>query len=907
MKNLPVATAPIPGLSPAVTSHSPHHSKPFANIPAGCNVWPSGPVTGARSNKITVGSSNVALQSGIYAPKATFLFLLMKRRFTRHVLGFFLCPCLIVMAAFSAAAQAPAAPAAVVGTGSLTGMVLDSLKKEAVPYATVVLLPPAPNDKPITGVAADDQGKFSLTKLTPGPARLRVSYVGYGTQTRNVNITAGATAVGTFRLPTAGTALDEAVVIGTKPVVEVRPDRLVYNADQDVTNSGGTASDVLRKAPLLAVDGEGKVTMRGSSNFKVLVNNKPSPTLASNLAEALKSIPADQIKSVEVITTPPAKYDGEGTAGIINITLKKGSEQGLNGRASASGGNRNTSVGLSLNFKKKKLNFTSSANTGTWFNRNDFDRARFDKLNYTHLDQNGTGKSNGQWYYGTLGVDYDISDKQSFSLAGSVNGYDGSDISTLFSTFTGPVTTNNSLFSRGTKSIFSGFNGELTGTYTKTFAQARREWSILAQYANNSGTFGYDYDQFANSYSTLEHGQASYRERSRGRTPGHEFTFQTDFTQPFGEKQTLETGLKAIFRRTGSIADVDTLNPLRDADFVRNPARATNFNYDQDVQAAYATYSFAASKKIRVSAGGRMERTALTANFLTSGKEIPPYDYYNFLPNGNAQYSFTDNNSLRAAYSRRITRPYIDYLNPFVNRGDPQNISYGNPALAPELTDSYELSFNTNGKAGSLNIAASARRTDNAIESIRLPTTAEGVTVQTYANVASNAYYQLNFYGSAKPAKGWDISGGPDVQYIVRRSPTLGIERRGFTASMNLNTSYKLPKGFTIQGFMFGSLRQPDLQGTGPANLYYQMGAKKTFFKEKADLVVNFGSPFNNSWAYRSSTTTSSFDEISTYRAYQRSFRISFGYRFGQAQQTKQRKSISNDDVKGGGSKQGGQ
>ena len=214
-----------------------------------------------------------------------------------------------------------AVPAA---TGSLTGAVLDSLKREAVPYATVVLLPPAPNDKPVTGVAADDKGHFALTKLAPGPARLRVSYVGYSTQTRAITITAGATEVGAFRLPVAGTALAEAVVIGTKPVVEVRPDRLIYNADQDVTNAGGTAADVLRKAPLLAEDGEGNVKMRGSANFKVLVNNKPSSTLAQNLAEALKGIPAEQIQSVEIITTPPAKYDGEGTAGIINIVLKKG-------------------------------------------------------------------------------------------------------------------------------------------------------------------------------------------------------------------------------------------------------------------------------------------------------------------------------------------------------------------------------------------------------------------------------------------------------------------------------------------------------------------------------------------------------------------------------------------------------
>ena len=331
----------------------------------------------------------------------------------------------LLLLARSATAQTPATAPAPAPTGSLTGSVLDSLQQAPVPYATVVLLPPAPNDKPITGVAADDAGKFSLTRLVPGAFRLRVSYVGYGPQTRAVTVTAGTTAVPAFRLPVAGTALAEAVVIGTKPVVEMRADRMIYNADQDATNAGGTAADVLRKAPLLAVDGDGNVKMRGSSNFRVLVNNKPSPTLASNLAEALKGIPAEQIKSVEIITTPPAKYDGEGTAGIINIVLKKGVEQGLNGRVGASGGSRNSGVNGSLNFKTKKLGFTASGGTGGWYGPNQSELTRTGKLDGSTLSQRGTGNYGGRWRYGSVGLDYDLSDKQSLSLAASGNGYDG--------------------------------------------------------------------------------------------------------------------------------------------------------------------------------------------------------------------------------------------------------------------------------------------------------------------------------------------------------------------------------------------------------------------------------------------------------------------------------------------------
>jgi outer membrane receptor protein involved in Fe transport len=813
-----------------------------------------------------------------------------------------------------AAAQAPTPLAA---TGSLSGTVLDSLSRQPVAYATVVLLPLS-GDKSITGVAADDQGHFSFTRLAAGAFRLRASYVGYGTRTRPVTVGVGATAVGTLLLPTTAQALGEAVIVGQKPVVEVRPDRLVYNADQDVSNAGGTAQDVLRKAPLLAVDGDGNVKMRGSANFKVLVNNKPSPTLASNLAEALKSIPADQIKSVEVITTPSAKYDGEGTAGIINIILKKGVDQGVNGRLGASGGNRNSNFNSALNFRKGKVGFTSSANAGAWYNPGDFSRER---INYTSrgndtLRQSGTSYNKGAWQYGTVGLDYDPAEHHSFSLAGSLNHYGGNTMQDLFSQDRAAFSVTNPLYTRATKNIFSGLNVEGTGTYTRTFKQARKEWSVLGQYALNTGTFGYDFDQYTNSAIPLEQSQASYRERSRGRTPGHTFTFQTDFTQPFGDKKTLELGLKAIFRRTGSIADVDTLYPALSPDFTRSARRSTNFNYSQDVQAAYATYGFGVGKKLSASLGGRVERTSLAADFVSN----PGFtrSYVTPLPNGNARYAFSDATSLRAAYSRRITRPYIDYLNPFIDRSDAKNISYGSPNLDPELTDSYELSYNTNIKTTSLNASLSVRHTGNAIEQVRFLTTNPlvalpetivpdpSVTVQTFANVAANTYYQFNVYLSAKPLPKWDLSAGPDVQYIVRRSVALNAESKGFTASINANTSYKLNKGFTVQGFVYASLPTPEIQGTGPANLYYQMGMKKTLLNEKADLVLNFGSPFNAYWPYRSTTTTQYFTEHSESRSYQRSFRLSFSYRFGQAGQARQRKSINNDDTKGGASKQGG-
>jgi outer membrane receptor protein involved in Fe transport len=862
---------------------------------------------------------NVCRLACIYRSETSTSFSL--NTFSAARLGRWLLPAAALFTTSLALAQspAPAAPAAA-ATGSLTGTVLDSVSRQPVSYATVVLLPAAAADtKAITGVGADDAGKFSLTKLPAGTFRLRLSYVGYATRTRTVTVTAGATALGSILLPPAATALTEAVVVGEKPVVEVRPDRLVYNAEQDISNAGGSATDVLRKAPLLAVDGDGKVTMRGSSNFRVLINNKPSPTLASNLTEALKSIPADQIKSVEIITTPPAKYDGEGTAGIINIVLKKGVNQGLNGRVSAASGNRNSNFNSALNFKQGKIGFTSSASAGAWYNPGYSERSRVgyneQRQEVSNLLQTADVYNKGKWYYGTVGLDYDPAEHHTISLAGSINGYGGNTTNDLFNSLTGSRT---QLYTRRTDNRFSGLSVEGTGTYTRTFKQARKEWSVLGQYALNNGTFGYDFDQYDNSGVLLPTEQATYRERSRGRTPGHEVTLQSDFTQPFGDKKTLEMGVKAIFRRTGSVAGVDTLRPANNPGFLPDSRRVTDFSYLQDVQAAYATYSFGLGAKTSLSLGSRLERTALTADFRATN--TPPFDrsYLSLLPNGSAQYKLSEASSLRAAYSRRITRPFIDYLNPFVDRSDRQNLSFGNPYLDPEFTNAYELSYNTNFKSNSINISASVRHTGNAIEQVRFLTTNPSaplpadvvpdpsVTAQTFQNVAANTFYQLNFYGSFKPTPKWDLSGGPDVQYIVRRSPSLGVNRQGFTAGLNLNTSYKLKKGFSIQGFVYASLPTPDIQGRGSANLYYQMGAKKTFLKDKADLVLNFGSPFNGYWPYRYTVSTALFEERSEYRSFQRSFRLSFSYRFGQAQQGKQRKQISNDDTKSGGSKQGG-
>ncbi|TVT43582.1 TonB-dependent receptor [Hymenobacter setariae] len=817
-----------------------------------------------------------------------------------------------------AAAQAPGLSS---GSGSLTGLVLDSLTQQPVPFASVVLLLPAPAEKAAAGQSADEQGRFELTKLKAGTYRLRVSFVGYGVRTQAVTITDGRLVLGPIRLPTTAQKLGEAVVVAQKPLMEVKPDRLVYNAEQDVTNAGGTAQDVLRKAPLLAIDGDDNVTMRGNSNFKVLINNKPSPTLAANLKEALKSIPADQIKSVEVITTPPAKYDGEGTAGIINIVLKKGAKQGLNGTVGASAGTRGSNGNGSLNFRQGKFNFTSSLNGGLNYNNrssSSSEQVTYRSTRNDTLRQDGSGRSTGYYGSGSLGLDYDPAEHHSLSLNGSFFSYGGTGQSGNVNRYTTPLPGFGPLFLRDTRSTYNGGNAEVTGTYTRTYKQERREWSTILQYAYNGNRNGYEFNQFNNSEQPLDVGLASYRERSLTRLPGHEYTLQSDYTLPLGEKKTLEFGVKGIVRLTGSQAQVDTLFPAQTADFVPSRYRGTSFDYRQDVEGVYATYNFNATEKLHLGLGGRVERTGLWAEFANTNTGIPYRSYVTPLPNANLSYTLSKTSSLRLAYSRRISRPYIYYLNPYVDRSNPINYSYGNPDLDPELTHSVELSYNNFIKTTSFNIALSVLRTGNSIERVSFASTqpllpvpdeivpAPNLVLETSANVASNTAFQLNGYMSAKPTEKWSLSLGGNLEYLMLRSTALDLTRRGFAGNYNVNTSYKATKTLTLQGNLYHSLARPVLQGRSSGFIYYGLGLRQTLLKGRADLSFNAQYPFTARRTFAYATTTPAFSQNSRFTNQQRQFRVGFTYRFGQQQATRQRKSIRNDDIKGGGGQSSG-
>jgi len=792
-------------------------------------------------------------------------------------------------------------------TSRLTGTILDAATKQPVAFATVAVLPPT-GDKPLAGAACDEQGRFVLTGIPVGSHRLLISFVGYTTRTEPVTVGTTAKDLGQLLLTSETKQLAGVTVTGEKALVETRPDRIIYNAEADATNAGGTASDVLRKTPLLSVDVNGNVSLRGSTNLRVLINNKPSAILANNLAEALKQIPSDQIKSVEVMTTPPAKYDAEGTGGVVNIVLKKNTLEGVNGRIGASAGNRNQGLNGALNVQRSKFGFNSNLSTffGQYPGRNSSTRTDYTSQGIGQLTQRSESSSRSSGAFGQVGFTYDPSPQHSFAVNLDGNTYNWRNPQNLFNQYSG-IPALDTLYVRDINQDNPSRNYDVNASYTRTFKdKPRREWSMLAQQSISRSNQHYSLEQYNTADLSIP-GPLEYREQSENLSRNREATLQTDYIHPFGDKTTLETGAKAILRRVSSDYELDTLLLSQQNDFARSARRSNAFDYRQNVGAAYASLGFGLGKKYKFSLGTRAEYTDLQGQFSGQGDAFRNH-YLNVLPTLSTTRTLKkEGQTLGLTYTRRIQRPQIYFLNPYVNQQDPRNISYGNPELRPELTENLDVSYNTFSEKTTLNLSLYGRRTNNSIEQVRFYNETLGRAESTFQNIASSTTVGSSAYTSWRPSKGVQVGGNLNLYYTRLRSPVLNRTNSRFVYNVSLNSSYKFMEKYTAQfygGYYAGSVQ---LQTRSSGYYYYSLALKRTFFKEKADLTLSANTFLQNTIRFRSTTVTDQFTSTNEYFSYQRSLRLAFNYRFGKAgQPQRQRRTIQNNDTKGGGGGQQG-
>jgi len=780
---------------------------------------------------------------------------------------------------------------------AVSGTVIDSTTTKPVAKATISLLK---NEKLEHTATTNESGQFTIADAAPGSYTINISIIGYQTKTLPVTIRSSQETIdlGTISISIESKELKGVTVTAQKALVEDKGDKLIYNAEQDISNAGGTAADVLRKVPNLSVDLNGNVQMRGNSNIKILVNGKPSSMMARNLADALRQMPASVIKTVEVITSPGAKYDAEGAAGIINIITKKGI-RGVNGSITASAGNMNRSLGTNISVRKQKLGFNISATGHQNRHINESSSKRVTLLNGTPqniLYRSSEADNVGTGGYGEMSLDYDPDSSSHINFSANVWGGDFPNNNTIQNRLTDPA--GRELQSFLTESRFKNpyGNGQLDLGYTKSLKKTDQEFSLLTQYSRMPDNYFYTAERLTNN-------KIIYREKSSNYSRNKEYTIQADYTHPFiinGRKDTttikVEIGTKAIIRDIGSESRVE-VSPDGHSDMMPDPSQSNDFDYMQRVYSGYTSLRMSNRRKWTLNAGARLEHTEIEGNFITTGTKLNN-NYNNIIPNINISKGIKKH-TIKASYTQRITRPLIWYLNPWINQSDPKSINTGNPDLKPELNHMAEIGYNINLPKGmSLNSSIYTRFTDNAIEYLA-SVDAEGISTSRPENIASRKFYGINFSLSARPNKNWNLNSNGNLSYTKIKSVASQQQNDGLVWSGSLNSTYKLPKDFTIQANGSLSSGWISLQRTNRTLFYwYGISAKRMIWDKKASLSLNINNPFNRGVLQKFDEVAPTFTSESSFLYVNRSARLTFEWRFGQmsADGGKQGKKIRNDD-----------
>lgn len=799
-------------------------------------------------------------------------------------------------------AQAPAQ-----GDSKISGIVLDSAAAKGVEFASIALFNAADN-KAIDGTTADESGKFAIAKVAPGSYKLMISFIGYKDKAVSVKVEKGRDVeLGSIQLASSVQNLAEVTITGEKSLVEEKVDRLVFNAEKDITSKGGDASDLLRKVPMLSVDLDGNVSLRGSSNIRVLINNKPSTIIAANVADALKQIPADMIKSVEVITSPSAKYDAEGSGGIINIVTKKNNLQGLTLNIDSGVGNRGSNLGLNGSYRKGKMGFTLGGFGRAFYNKatSVLDQTTYSGGSSFLTNQSSTAKDRGLFGQYSLGWDYDLGKNQALSAGlryGTRNFIQKQDLT--INQYENSVLNNSSLRKVDRKDLSGTVDFNID--YIRTF-KPQQEWSVSTLYSRTGLTNNFNTDILNES------GGVASKLKNENKNENSELTLQTDYQTPLGKNQMIEFGAKGIFRTVNS--DFKYLTAGESGEFVlstTNPAGA--LNYKQNVAAGYLSYTLSTKNKYTFKLGTRYEYTGITAD-MGENKPIDIPAYGNLVPSINVSKALSGSTTLKAAYNRRIQRPGIQQLNPNVNLSNPQSISTGNPALSPELTDNFELALSTNIKKTYINASVFARQTNNSITQVRMAVdTLQGAIVTTYENIGKQKAYGANIFANVYLTPKWTLNGSIDIlhSYLEGQATGLdgtsvGMSNSGFNYGGRLMSQISMQNGWGLQAFGFYRGKEIQLQGTRTGFYIYSLGFKKDFASKKGSIGFAAENFLTKGVRFTSDLTSPQFVQTGATQLYNRNFKVTFSYSIGKMSfnaPKKKTKSVNNTDVVGGGGQQ---
>lgn len=788
--------------------------------------------------------------------------------------------------------------------GKISGRLIDSISGKPVDYASISLSFQG-NDKVVNGVTSDTKGNFALTNVADGTYKVSVYFIGYKTYVKNNIVVGGentSIVLGDIKLVSTQTKLKAAEISAEKSLVEYKIDKVVFNAENDITSQGGVATDILKKVPQVSVDVDGTVELQGNSNIRFLINGKPSTMFGNNIADVLQSIPASQIQSIEAITSPGAKYDAQGTGGIINIILKKNKAQGFNGSVSLSAGTRLENGSLNIGARRGKFGvnaFFSGNAQLTSTTITSLDRLSQDPLamQSSRLLQNGTGDFNRNGFETGIEFDWEISPKDNITAALGGERFENNNSgvinrrSILMDASGNSLSDINNRINTNGQGLANAF--DYSFSYTRKFDKEDQELEFVYD-ASNGGNFSH-YKQ-TQKYLIPD----SLFSGSYGNNPGieNEKEIELNYTQPVGEDVVIETGAKAFLTHVKSTSEVFLLNLPSDT-YAYNTNQSLALDYNSNVFAGYLSGDFPLFDFFDVKAGCRFEHTDINGTSSNAGTvNIKPYDTW--VPSGILSHTFEGHQTLKISYTHRIERPEFRDLNPFVNLYDPKNITTGNPYLRPEQANNFELVYNRSFEKGASIMTTLYYRGN--IDDIQAYTTyypSYKVGDSTYTNVAVSRRENigkednigLSIYASVPVTKKISLrTNSSCYQRYITNIINPGNNISGFMYRGNLNITYQVDSTLSIEIFGNFSSRKINAQGKMPSATTYNFAFRKQFYHKKASIAVTATNPFNKYIDQRTDLSGLNFTSSSLRQLPYRSFGINFTYKFGKLEFKKEEK-----------------
>jgi len=730
----------------------------------------------------------------------------------------------------------------------------------------------------VKGAKCSPTGEFTIESIPAGSYRLELSLMEYAVMNvENLNVSSGTTVnLDTLKLSKQNISTEEILVEEEKGLIQLTADKKIFNVEKSALTKGGTAIDVLKKTPLVDVDINDNVSLRGSQNVKILIDDKPS-RFAS-----LKQIPADAIERVELITNPPAKYEAEGVTGIINIVMKKNENLGFQGSLNG-GGNYSDYLsgwgGLDISLKKKKTGVFGNFYSGTWDNKSSYTSTTTYLIQPSELRSSGSGKNHGYWIWAQGGFEYELAagknigfegslgtgkwynndngEARNFSTAGSLLDYytQTSDRNGLWENFTGSLYFNNKLNELGRE-----WSGDIT------FSRNRNEMKSLLNKQ--------DFDSLS-----MPSNNTPLDQRDTTLMKNYNLNVQTDYTHPLSQTTKIETGYKGTFRSNDNEFKSDTLDYNING-FVTNIDTKNRFKLSEYINAVYGTFS-GSIKDFSYKAGFRVEQTNTTGELLTNSTQFKQ-NYFDIFPSASISQKIGSANQLQLSYSRRITRPNMWRMNPFYRKWSPRFAMVGNPELKPEYSDSYELSFMFFSPVATITPLLFYRQNHDVISSYSYVQDTI-VTVTTFKNTTGSKSYGLDLLLNSR-ALSWFNLNGTFSFYNTKFDDDPGLtdyaSEDGFSWKANIRSTFTFTNLFNLELYYSYTGKKVNAQGTDAPTQNFDIGISKSFLNDALTVSFKASDIFDTS-KWGQDINTVDYRQVSENDWSSRQASLNLSYRFG--------------------------